>query len=98
MLGDYHALQLRKASGDYAACDILIDLETAIARAQLSPRQAEALHYVYLRDLTLVDAGAKMGANYRRVHDFTEGAVRKIAEVYYYWSGHGEGYYEGEAV
>jgi hypothetical protein len=52
LLGDYHALKLRRFNGDTAASDILIDLEAAIAMSGLTDRQRQALHLVYEEDLT----------------------------------------------
>lgn len=92
LLADCHALNLRAEAGDYAAIDVLADLGTAIKRAGLTRRQREALHYVYVRDMTQVDAGKVMGVSRQNVSDFVSGAETKIAEVYYYWAGHREGY------
>lgn len=60
-LEQLHELSARRYLGDYAACDILIDLEHAIKRADLTGRQREALYYVYVEGLTQADAGKRMG-------------------------------------
>jgi DNA-directed RNA polymerase specialized sigma subunit len=57
LLGDYHALKIRRFNGDTAASDILIDLATAIAMAGLTERQRQALRLVYEEDLTQEEAG-----------------------------------------
>jgi DNA-directed RNA polymerase specialized sigma24 family protein len=57
LLGDYHALKIRRFNGDTAASDILIDLRKAIAMSQLTGRQSEALRLVYEEDLTQEEAG-----------------------------------------
>lgn len=92
LLADCHALNLRAESGDTAAIDVLADLGMAIKRAGLTPRQREALHYVYVRDMTLEEAAAVMGSHKQNVKDFRMGAEQRIADVYYYWAGHREGY------
>jgi RNA polymerase sigma factor (sigma-70 family) len=92
LLGDYHALKLRRFNGDTAASDILIDLESAIAMAHLTGRQSEALRLVYEEDLTQEEAGKRMGIAQKNVSEALERALENIAEVYYYWSRHGEGY------
>ena len=96
LLSEYHALKGRQFQGDYAAVDILTDLETAISKACLTARQAEALRLVYVEDLTLESAGKLMGGTTKQAVDqHVDNAVEAIAEIYYYWSGHNEGY-EGE--
>lgn len=92
LLGDWHALRLRRFNGDTAASDILIDLETAIERAGLTNRQRQALTLVYFEDLTQEEAGKRMGLARESVKTYVENALDKIAEIYWYWSGHGEGY------
>jgi DNA-directed RNA polymerase specialized sigma24 family protein len=93
LLGDYHALKLRRFNGDTSASDILIDLATAIAMAQLTGRQSEALRLVYEEDLTQEEAGKRMGGLAKdAVNHLLDRAIEAISEVYYYWSRHGEGY------
>lgn len=92
LLSDIHALQARANSGDYTAVDVLVDLGAAIKQANLTSRQREALHYVYIRDMTQSAAAAEMGVGRRVVGDYVDDSLRKISEVYYYWAGHREGY------
>ena len=92
LLGDYHALKLRRFNGDTSASDILIDLESAIELAQLTGRQSEALRLVYEEDLTQEEAGKRMGIGRRAVGYHVEDAIDAIAEIYYYWANHDEGY------
>jgi hypothetical protein len=93
LLGDYHALRLRRFNGDTSASDILIDLSTAIEMAQLTGRQSEALRLVYEEDLTQEEAGKRMGGLAKdAVNHLLDRAIEAISEVYYYWSRHGEGY------
>lgn len=60
-LEQMHELSARRYLGDYDACDILVDLEHAIERSDLTDRQREALYYVYVEGLTQEDAGKRMG-------------------------------------
>ncbi|MGM0904247.1 MAG: sigma factor-like helix-turn-helix DNA-binding protein [Bacillota bacterium] len=100
LLGDYHALKSRQYMGDYDATAILIDLATAVELAGLTNRQRQALALVYGEDLTQVEAGKRMGVRQDVVSEHIDKAVEAIAEVYWYWSGHGEGYTmtEGESA
>jgi predicted DNA-binding protein (UPF0251 family) len=92
LLSDLHALKVRQFQGDYSAVDILVDLRKAIAMAQLTGRQSEALRLVYEEDLTQEEAGKRMGVNRIVVLEHVEKAIEAISEVYFYWSHHGEGY------
>lgn len=98
LLGDYHALCERRYKGDYAASDILIDLQTAIERAGLTGRQRQALRLVFVDDLTQTDAGIALGrltgkqSSKQTVNRLIAVATAKIARVYEYWARHGEGY------
>lgn len=94
LLGDYNALKLRRFNGDYAASDILIDLDTAIDRAGLTERQRQALRLVYFDDLTQEEAGKRMGLAKDSVNHLINRAAKAITEIYYYWAGHKEGYGE----
>lgn len=101
LLSDYHALKIRQYQGDYDAVVILADLHTAIEAAGLTDRQRQALTLVYGEDLTQAEAGRRMGIGRTSVETYAEAALEKIAEVYYYWASHGEGYVvqsEGETA
>jgi RNA polymerase sigma factor (sigma-70 family) len=92
LLGDYHALKLRRYNGDTSASDILLDLATAVAMAGLTDRQRQALRLVYEEDLTQEEAGRRMGLDKPGVNNLLDRAIEAISEVYYYWARHGEGY------
>jgi RNA polymerase sigma factor (sigma-70 family) len=92
LLSDIHALKVRQFQGDYDSVVILADLATAIEMAQLTGRQSEALRLVYEEDLTQEEAGKRMGIAQKNVSEALDRAIENIAEVYYYWSHHGEGY------
>jgi RNA polymerase sigma factor (sigma-70 family) len=95
LLSDYHALINRQYQGDYDAVVLLADLSTAIAMAQLTDRQRQALRLVYEEDLTQEEAGKRMGIGRRAVGYHVEDAIETISEIYYYWANHGEGYGRG---
>jgi RNA polymerase sigma factor (sigma-70 family) len=97
LLSDYHALLNRQYQGDYDAVVLLADLETAISMAKLTERQSEALRLVYEEDLTQEEAGKLMGIAQNSVSEAVDRAVENIAEVYWFWSRHGEGYSVGGA-
>jgi RNA polymerase sigma factor (sigma-70 family) len=92
LLSDLHALVGRQYQGDYDACVILTDLQKAIAMAQLTGRQSESLRLVYEEDLTQEEAGKRLGIAQNSVSEAVDRALEAIAEVYFYWSHHGEGY------
>jgi RNA polymerase sigma factor (sigma-70 family) len=92
LLSDYQALLNRQYQGDYDAVVLLVDLRKAIEMAQLTGRQSEALRLVYEEDLTQEEAGKRMGVSQQAVDQHISGAVEAIADIYYYWSHHGEGY------
>lgn len=95
LLADYSALVQRQYAGDYDATVILVDLAQAIERAGLTAKQLQALRLVYVDDLTQEEAGKRMGVIREAIKNYVEDAVNKIAEIYYYWCGHGEGYTGG---
>lgn len=86
ILRNYHALNARKYVGDLDAICTLVDLERAIAKAELTARQAEALRLVYGEDLTQASAGKRMGIAQKNVKEFADLAIEKIDEVYEAWA------------
>lgn len=92
LLSEYHALHSRQFQGDTAATDLLIDMTTAVDRAGLTDRQREALRLIFVEDLTQKAAGERMGVSQPALSMNIDSALEKIAEIYYYWAGHGEGY------
>lgn len=92
LLRDYHALCERRYAGDYAASDILLDLNTAIERAGLTNRQRLALRLIYVGQYRQTEAADKLGVSKQTVNRLIAVATAKIARVYEYWARHGEGY------
>lgn len=85
LLRDRHKIAARRFGGDYAACDISIDLNEAIDRAKLSRRQAEAVTYLYGCDLTHEETADEMDITRQAVTKFNAEACRKIARVFRDW-------------
>jgi DNA-directed RNA polymerase specialized sigma24 family protein len=95
LLSDYHALVNRQYMGDYDAVVLLADLATATAMAGLTERQRQALRLVYEEDLTQEEAGRRMGIRQDVVSYHVDRAIEAVAEVYWYWTRHDEGYSVG---
>lgn len=95
LLSDYPKFVSRKRLGEYEAAEVLLDLHKAIELADLTDRQREAIRLVYFEDLTQVEAGKRMGIAKQNVEAYISNAAGKIADIYYYWAGHGEGYTMG---
>lgn len=85
ILEQYHALYERQYKGDYDAVVALVDLESAISRAKLTARQAEALRLVYGEDLTQASAGERMGITQQAAALALDGAITKIQRIYDEW-------------
>ncbi|MFL1672178.1 RNA polymerase subunit sigma [Paenibacillus dendritiformis] len=85
LLRDRHKIAARRFTGDYAACDIIIDLNEAIDRANLSRRQTETITYLYGCDLTQAKAAEEMAVTQPAVAKFNAEACRKIARVFRDW-------------
>lgn len=86
ILRNYHALNARKYVGDLDAICTLVDLERAIAKAELTARQGEALRLVYIEDLTQAKAGKRMGISQVAVKQFLDEVIAEIDEVYEAWA------------
>ncbi|MBG9774238.1 sigma factor-like helix-turn-helix DNA-binding protein [Brevibacillus laterosporus] len=87
ILRDIHHLRSsRFERGDYAACDVLIDLAEAIERAGLTAREKEALSLYYLDDLTQEEAGRTLGVGRRRVGQLILTGLERIACVFDRWN------------
>jgi DNA-directed RNA polymerase specialized sigma24 family protein len=87
LLRDMHRLRsARFERGDYAASDILIDLDSAIVAANLTVRQRQALYYVYEEDMRQVDAAKAMGCAQNSVSEAVDRALERIASVYERWN------------
>jgi RNA polymerase sigma factor (sigma-70 family) len=95
LLSDLQPLINRQYMGDYDAVILLTDLRKAIAMAGLTERQSEALRLVYEEDLTQEEAGKRLGIRQDVVSYHVDRAIEAVAEVYWYWARHDEGYSVG---
>nr|WP_275440096.1 sigma factor-like helix-turn-helix DNA-binding protein [Paenibacillus sp. ACRRY] len=85
LLRDRHRISSARFRGDYAACDILVDLHSAINSASLTDRQTEAIAFVYGIDVTQAEAARQMGITQQGVAKLINDAAEKMAEVYKRW-------------
>ncbi|UMQ50247.1 sigma factor-like helix-turn-helix DNA-binding protein [Bacillus velezensis] len=92
LLADYQKFVSRKRCGDYAAVEVLIDIHKALELAGLTDRQRQAIELVYFGELTQAEAGERMGIAQKNVNETLDRSAEKIADIYYYWASHGEGY------
>ncbi|MFB3900379.1 sigma factor-like helix-turn-helix DNA-binding protein [Bacillus amyloliquefaciens] len=98
LLADYRKFVSRKRCGDYAAVEVLIDIHKAIELAGLTVRQRQAIELVYFGELTQAEAGERMGITQQKAEAHASRAIEKIADIYYYWASHGEGYTTGGRI
>ncbi|MED3230336.1 sigma factor-like helix-turn-helix DNA-binding protein [Bacillus velezensis] len=98
LLADYQKFVSRKRCGDYAAVEVLIDIHKAIELADLTDRQRQAIELVYFGELTQAEAGERIGIAQNTLSETIDRAAEKIADIYYYWAGHGEGYTTGGRI
>lgn len=95
ILRDIHRLRERRfLNGDFAASDLISDLNTAITRAKLTARQREAMYWVYERDMTYAAAGSEMALNKSNVSELLSYALERIAAVFKKWEYGGVIVYE----
>lgn len=92
LLGDYNALTQRRYDGDYAACDILIDLDTAIERAGLTEKQVQCLRLFYVMQYTQKEIAKMLNVRQTHISRYLTVAATKIARVFEKWAWQGEGY------
>lgn len=85
-------MQERRFNGDYAASDILIDLETAISNADLTDRQRQVLQLVYFEDMKQRDVAISLGITAPSVNLYKRLLAQKIAAVFERWAWEDEGY------
>jgi predicted DNA-binding protein (UPF0251 family) len=85
LLRDRHRIGSARFTGDYNACDILIDLNSAIYNAGLTERQTEAIAWVYGVDLTQKDAAEIMAVSREAITQFIGEAASRIAAVFARW-------------
>lgn len=85
LLRDRHRISSARFRGDYAASDILLDLNSAIYNAGLTERQTEAVALISGFDLTQEEAARVMGMTQQAVAKTYDAAAEKLAAVYRKW-------------
>ncbi|HFK1717445.1 hypothetical protein COL77_26035 [Bacillus wiedmannii] len=82
----------RRYNGDYAASDVLMDMETAISQADLTDRQRQVLRLVYFEDMKQRDVAISIGITAPTVNLYKRLLAQKIAAVFERWAWSDEGY------
>ncbi|MCU5516138.1 LuxR C-terminal-related transcriptional regulator [Bacillus wiedmannii] len=85
-------MQERRFNGDYAASDVLMDMETAVANADLTDRQRQVLQLVYFEDMKQRDVAISLGITAPTVNLYKRLLAQKIAAVFERWGWEDEGY------
>ncbi|NBI29305.1 sigma-70 family RNA polymerase sigma factor [Chengkuizengella marina] len=86
LLKDRFIISNRRYKGDTKASDILLDLNTAIERANLTKRQAQTFTLVYgYKQFPQQKASKILGISQKQVSSHLQGALTKIAQVYKDW-------------
>lgn len=85
LLRDRHRISSARFRGDYAASDILLDLNSAIYNAGLTERQTEAVALISGFDLTQEEAARVMGMTQQAVAKTYDAAAEKLAAAYRKW-------------
>ncbi|PEA75096.1 sigma factor-like helix-turn-helix DNA-binding protein [Bacillus wiedmannii] len=85
-------MQERRFNGDYAASDVLMDMETAISQADLTDRQHQVLRLVYFEDMKQRDVAVSLGITAPTVNLYKRLLAQKIAAVFERWAWEDEGY------
>lgn len=75
----------RFTNGDYAASDILIDLNSDVSSAGLTGQESEAITQIYLRNRTRKEAALAMGLPVADLAALLDSAHGKIADTYQRW-------------
>ncbi|WP_151737224.1 RNA polymerase subunit sigma [Paenibacillus tengchongensis] len=92
LLRDFETVhRARVDHADYAAADILIDLNAAGRSAGLTAREAAAITRVYRDGLTHKEAALALGVPASEMTALIDSAIEKITEVYKRWE-YGEVY------
>jgi len=87
LLKDFHKLKIRAyEKGDIAAVDIKNDLFLAIESADLTEKQRQAIHLLYIVDMDNGSAAKKLGIDSSTLSRNKKAALRKIVEVFRFWN------------
>lgn len=81
-LTQLHSISERRYHGDYGACDILIDLERDMSRAELTTQQLAAINLVYFEDKDQKEAAVLLDISQQRISSLVRTSVQKIARLF----------------
>lgn len=76
----HHVRENRFYSGDFDACNLLMDLDISIKNARLTKKQAEVLRLLYEMDLTQESASKLIGISQQGVVDRRNNAIERVAK------------------
>lgn len=85
LLEDYYKLRERRYKGDYAICDVLLDLQLAIREAGLTDRQRLALYLTFHKQLTPDEGAEEMKITRYGFDKHVNGGLKRIAAVFQRW-------------
>lgn len=77
----------RYSNADYGACDILMDLEKAISKADLTNIQWEVLRLLYTKYFNQVEVAEHLNISKQMVSRHNSSSIKKIARYYMYGGG-----------
>lgn len=95
LLEDFHKLKERRYGGDYAASDILIDLEEAINLADLTDQQELILYMTFYLGFNQRTISVLTNNAQSSVSNSLNNALKKICSIYVSWN-YGEIYAGGD--
>lgn len=90
LLKERSALEALKEKGDIVATQILVDLDTIIAEAEPTEKQAKAMELVWVRGYKLKDAGEILGITAQGVYFNLKLFQNKIKAVVERWTNDGK--------
>jgi DNA-directed RNA polymerase specialized sigma24 family protein len=73
-----------------AIVDFLFDLQRAIKLAELTEAEKKALYWKYEREYSTKEIASKFEWAERKVQRKLKSGRQKIADVFFYWKGHGQ--------
>lgn len=90
LLEDWEQLLIRPFDrGDYGVIDLILDMQVAVANAELTDKQWQAIDLVLIKGYTQQEVGDMEGVSQQSIQKRVFSATKKIAEVYHYWHKRG---------
>lgn len=88
VLDKIHKLKEQRYSNQ-AIVDFLIDIKRAVVLAELTETERKALFLKYEREYSSKEIAEQLSWTVRKVERKLKKARKKIADVFFYWKGHG---------